>query len=75
MKTNTGYKTLAVYGSQNETMEIKFNEGGDKKTPVNILGYVYMYFSGNLGDLINVEHQAKTNDSTFTTAVLSDVGE
>lgn len=64
MKTNTDYKTLAVYGSQNEAMEIKFNERGDK-TPVNILGYVYVYFSGSLVDSIKVDCQAKPNDSTF----------
>lgn len=64
MKTNTDYKNLAVYGSRNEAMEIKFNERRDKKT-VNILGYVYVYFSGNLGDSINGDCQAKTNDSTF----------
>lgn len=42
MKTNTDYKTLAVYGSQNDVMEIKFN-GGDKRI-VNILGCVYVYY-------------------------------
>lgn len=63
-----------MYESWNEGIEIKFHEGGGKKLPADILGYVYMHFSGSLETLINVSFQAKINNSTFN-AVLSDVGE
>lgn len=58
MKTNTDYKSLAVYESGSEAMKIKGNKGGDNKT-VNVLGYEYMYFSGNLWDVINVNCQVE----------------
>lgn len=52
------YKSLAVYESGSEAMKIKGNKGGDNKT-VNVLGYEYMYFSGNLWDVINVNCQVE----------------
>lgn len=63
METNTDYKTLVVYGSQNDVIEIKFN--GRNKRIVNILGCVHMYITGSLRNSINVDCQAKPNDNTF----------
>lgn len=65
MKTNADYKTLSVYESGNEGIEIKFHEGEDKKPPADTLGCVCMHFSGSLEDSINVGFQAKINNSTF----------
>lgn len=54
VKTNMDRKTLSVYESWNEGIEIKFHEGGDQKPPSDILGCVYMHFLGSLKDSINV---------------------